>query len=201
IATIRFDFSGRGESQGALFDMTYSNAIEDLDAVIGWLGKRGVQRVGLFGSSMGGAVALLTAARDERVVAIATLAAVGYPSAIEDRFPDEAQSFIERGFIDTEYGRIGKGFYEDAMQHDVVAAVSILRAPILVMHGSDDEIVPQTDALDIASSARNATLEIVDGGDHQFHGQTFLRPAMKRIADFLANHLTHETLASRPAAP
>ncbi len=50
--------------------MSYSNEIEDLDAAINWLSKKGVQRVGLFGSSMGGAVALLTAARDERVVAV-----------------------------------------------------------------------------------------------------------------------------------
>jgi pimeloyl-ACP methyl ester carboxylesterase len=158
--------------------------------VINWLGKQGVERVGLFGSSMGGAVALLTAARDERVVAIATLAAVGYPSAIEDRYPNEARSFAESGFIETEHGRIGKAFYEDAMQHDVVAAVSILRAPILVMHGTEDTVVPQTDAMDIASSARNASLELVEGADHQFHDQTFLRPAMRRVAEFLAGHLS-----------
>lgn len=189
IPTIRFDFAGRGESQGDLFDMTYSNEIEDVDAVIGWLGKRGVHRVGLFGSSMGGAVALLTAARDERVVVIATLAAVGYPSALEDRYPEEAKRFAETGYIETEHGRIGRTFYEDAMQHDVVAAVSILRAPILVMHGTEDTVVPQTDALDIASSARNATLDLIEGGDHQFHNPTFMRPAMKRIAEFLADHL------------
>lgn len=189
IATIRFDFAGRGESQGELFDMTFSNEVEDVDAVIGWLGKQGIHRIGLFGSSMGGAVALLTAARDERVVVVATLAAVGYPSAIEERYPREAQSFTERGYIDTEHGRIGKAFYDDALQHDVVAAVSILRAPILVMHGTEDDVVPQTDALDIASSARNATLDLVEGGDHQFHDQTFLRPAMKRVAEFLSQHL------------
>src|ERR1700733_15881602 len=48
----RFDFAGRGESGGNVFDMTYSNEIEDLDAAINWLCSRGVQRIGLFGSSM-----------------------------------------------------------------------------------------------------------------------------------------------------
>ncbi len=186
---LRFDFAGRGESQGHVFDTSYSNAVEDLDAAINWLQTQGVTRVGLFGSSMGGAVALLAAARDERVVTIATLAAIGYPSAIADRYPEQARAFEERGFVESPAGRIGRGFMDDALQHDVVSAVSIVRVPILVMHGTEDAIVPQTDALDIASAAQNATLDLVDGGDHQFHDQQMLRPAMRRIADFLAAHL------------
>lgn len=189
IALLRFDFAGRGESQGNVFDMSYSNAIEDADAAINWLQHQGGTRVGLFGSSMGGAVALLTAARDERVVAIATLAAVGHPAAIAERYPVEADLFKSQGFVESPAGRIGRGFFDDAVQHDVVSAVSIVRAPILVMHGTNDEVVPQTDAFDIATAARNATLDLVDGGDHQFHQQQLLRPAMKRVAEFLAQHL------------
>ena len=189
VPLLRFDFAGRGESQGHVFDTSYSNAVEDVDAAINWLQTLGVTRVGLFGSSMGGAVALLTAARDERVVTIATLAAIGYPSAIADRYPEQARAFEERGFVESPAGRIGRGFMDDALQHDVVSAVSIVRVPILVMHGTEDAIVPQTDALDIASAAQNATLDLVDGGDHQFHDEQMLRPAMRRIADFLAAHL------------
>ncbi|HSI06721.1 MAG: alpha/beta hydrolase [Myxococcota bacterium] len=186
---LRFDFAGRGESEGDVFDMSYSNAIEDVDAAIDWLQKQGVTRVGLFGSSMGGAVALLTAARDERVVTVATIAAIGYPSAIAERYPDQARAFEVQGFVDSPAGRIGRGFMDDAVQHDVVSAVAIVRAPILVMHGTEDSVVPQTDALDIASAAQNATLDLVDGGDHQFHDQQMLRPAMRRIAEFLVAHL------------
>ncbi len=189
VSMLRFDFAGRGESEGSVFDLSYSNAIEDVDAAIDWLQKLGVTRVGLFGSSMGGAVALLTAARDERVVAVATLAAVGYPAAIADRYPEQARAFEEQGFVDSPAGRIGRGFMDDALAHDVVSAVAIVRAPILVMHGTEDAVVPQNDALDIASAARNATLDLVDGGDHQFHSQQMLRPAMRRIAEFLVAHL------------
>jgi pimeloyl-ACP methyl ester carboxylesterase len=189
VPLLRFDFAGRGESEGDVFDMSYSNDIEDVDAAIDWLQKQGVTRVGLFGSSMGGAVALLAAARDERIVTIATLAAIGYPAAIADRYPDQARAFEVQGFVDSPVGRIGRGFMDDAVQHDVVSAVSIVRAPILVMHGTDDTVVPQTDALDIATAALNASLDLVDGGDHQFHNEQLLRPAMRRIAEFLVAHL------------
>jgi alpha-beta hydrolase superfamily lysophospholipase len=57
------------------------------------------------------------------------------------------------------------------------------------MHGTEDTVVPQTDAFDIATAARNATLDIIEGGDHQFHNEQFLRPAMRRVADFLAEHV------------
>jgi len=45
-----------------------------------------VERFGVFGSSMGGAVALLAAARDGRVCAVATLAAVAHPALIVERY-------------------------------------------------------------------------------------------------------------------
>ncbi len=84
LACLRFDFAGRGASEGRLEDLCFSGQVDDLEAAIDLLAARGVQRLGLFGSSMGGAVALLAAARDERVVAIATLAgarAIGHTPA------------------------------------------------------------------------------------------------------------------------
>jgi pimeloyl-ACP methyl ester carboxylesterase len=189
ISTLRFDFAGRGESDGALFDLSYSNEMEDLSDVIDQLAARQVNRFGLFGSSMGGAVALMTAARDERVVALATLAAVAHPESVEDRYAAEVASWRERGWFETGEGRIGAGFIEDAAQHNLIASVRVLRAPILVLHGDNDEVVPCSDAHDIAAAARNVSLEIVMGADHRFSDPVHLRPAMARVADFLAGHL------------
>jgi len=172
-----------------LFDLSYSNEIEDLDAVIEWLWARGVQRIGLFGSSMGGAVALLTAARDERVVALATLAAVAHPSAVEERYPVQARDWRERGYIDSEQGRIGVGFLEDAERHDVPSAVSVLLAPILVIHGTEDEVVPTSDAQDIACAARRASLLEIEGADHRFTRREHLEEALEQVTTFLRREL------------
>jgi pimeloyl-ACP methyl ester carboxylesterase len=148
-----------------------------------------VQRFGIFGSSMGGAVALMAAARDERVVALATLAAVAHPEAVEERYAAAVASWRQRGWFETEAGRIGAGFVEDAVQHNLLAAVRVLHAPLLVLHGDRDEVVPCSDAHDIAAAARNVSLEIVMGADHRFSDPVHLRPAMDRVADFLAGHL------------
>jgi uncharacterized protein len=190
IPMLRFDFAGRGESEGELFDMSYSNEMQDLDAAIEALAGLGGQRFGVFGSSMGGSVALLSAARDERIVALATLAAVAHPEWVCERHPAECSVWRSRGYIDiAPEGRLGRAFLDDSLAHDVIAAVRILRAPLLVIHGEDDEVVPASDAHDIATAARCAELDIVMGADHRFTDPVYLRPAIQQIARFLAAHI------------
>ncbi len=186
IPILRFDFAGRGDSEGSLFDMSYSNEKEDLFAAIEFLAAQGVEEFVVFGSSMGGAVALLAAAREERIVRVATLAAVGQPAEVEERYAADCAGWRRDGFIELDEGKLGVAFLEDALQHSVVSAVSILRAPIFVAHGTEDDIVPVSDAHDIASAARNASLHIVDGADHRFSNEVHLRPTLDNIADFLA---------------
>ena len=186
---LRFDFAGLGASEGRLFDMTYTHEMEDLEAVLQFLAERGASAFGVFGSSMGGTVALLVAARDERVRAVATLAAVGHPELLAERHPAEATAFETCGYIETVEGRIGRNLYDDARQHDLIAAVRVLTAPLLVVHGEQDEVVPVSDAHDIAAAARDVTLEVVHGADHRFTAAVHLQPAMALVARFLAQHL------------
>jgi len=184
VMNLRFDFSGRGESEGEVRDLTYSRQKEDLDSAIEYLASEGVERVGAFGSSMGGAVALLTAARDERISAIGTIAAVAYPGVLEERYPQGVHQWRKAGEMDFQGEMVGTSFLDDAMMHDVVAAVGVIRAPILVIHGLLDETVPVSDAHDIASAARNVSLNLVDGADHRFSNPVHMRPAMHELVDF-----------------
>ncbi len=185
IAALRFDFAGCGESEGDFAETSYSSRVDDLKAAVEHLVGLGAERLVLFGSSMGGAVALLTAARDERIVAIATLAAVGYPAHIEERHPEMVAAIREQGFVDTPQGRIGRTFVDDALLHDVISAVRVLLAPVLAIHGGEDEIVPVWDSHDIATAARNASLLIIDGADHRFSDPDHLQPAIDEIVQFL----------------
>lgn len=185
MAALRFDFAGCGESAGVFGETTYSSRVADLEAAIAYLVELGAGRLVLFGSSMGGAVALLAAARDERVVAVATLAAVGHPADIESRHPEVAAAIREHGYVDLSQGRLGPAFIEDARQHDVISAVGVILAPILVIHGVEDEVVPVSDAHDIASAARHVSLNMVDGADHRFSDPNHLGLVLPEIADFL----------------
>jgi cephalosporin-C deacetylase-like acetyl esterase len=74
IAALLFDFTGHGESDGTLEDSTQTQQVEDLRAafdVLEGLDEVDRGRVGVVGASSGAAVALLQAARDPRIRALA----------------------------------------------------------------------------------------------------------------------------------
>ncbi len=75
IALLRFDFSGCGQSDGRIEESTLSGRVADLEAVLDFMEDRGWHHpFGLMGSSFGGYAAILAAAQDKRVGALATLA-------------------------------------------------------------------------------------------------------------------------------
>ena len=61
-----FDNRARGESEGEMTSLGYFERL-DAEAAVEYALSRSAAPLGLFGFSMGGAVALMTAARDERV--------------------------------------------------------------------------------------------------------------------------------------
>ncbi len=64
-----FDFRGHGRSAGEMVTFGYGEVL-DLRGVLDWLEQRGIRRPGVLGFSMGGAVAITTAALDPRVGAV-----------------------------------------------------------------------------------------------------------------------------------
>ncbi|MCC6832040.1 MAG: alpha/beta fold hydrolase [Thermoleophilia bacterium] len=69
MAAVCLDVRGHGASGGTLD----AGAVDDVLAAAAWLADRGHGRIGLRGSSMGGFLALLAAAREPRVRAVAAI--------------------------------------------------------------------------------------------------------------------------------
>lgn len=70
--TLLFDFRAHGNSQGRATSFGFTEQ-RDLEGALTWLGKQPefpAQPYGIYGISMGGAVAIMTAARDERLKAV-----------------------------------------------------------------------------------------------------------------------------------
>lgn len=63
IAVLRFDFRGAGDSEGSLTEMDLDGYLSDALVAADVVKSRGYRRMGFFGSSLGGAVSVLTAAR------------------------------------------------------------------------------------------------------------------------------------------
>lgn len=194
LAALRFDFQGRGQSPGDMLELTYSRQLVEARAAAALLRRdAGVRRLGLAGSSMGGAVAVLLAASGEPpVAALATMAAVGRPGRLGERMIDAEQlaAWQRRGWIDFDGQRVGWAWLEDGRRSDVIAAAGRIGCPWLLLHGERDEVVPPEDGRLLAAAAGGrAALELVAGADHRFSDPALRERAVARVADFLSRQL------------
>jgi len=165
---LRFDFRGRGESEGDPSDLTVSNEIEDLLASVASLGSRGLSRIVVVGSSLGGTVALLAGARDRGLEGLVTIAAPA-------RLPDGPRQAWGGGgrtdgdLIEVAPGEfIHRGFFSDAGRHDPISATRSIDCPWLIIHGATDTVVPVEDAEHLADAASAAAVKIHPTAGHRF---------------------------------
>ena len=186
VNTLRFDFAGRGESEGRLEALTVSREVEDLGAAVAWLRARGHDRVGLCGSSLGGTVSLLHAAQDPALRAVATINSPARLQRLHESIDREA--WKRDGAIDLEVGRLGYGFYEDALTHDLKAAAVAAGERLLVIQGSADEVVDPADASLLADAAL-CELLVIDGADHRLTDTDHRERVIATVVDFLVHRL------------
>ncbi len=160
------DVPGQGETRlfgGLRFDEHAIRAIRAIiDAVASHPACDG--RIGLWGNSAGGWLAVLTAAADRRVRACCVTSGTDRPTEILDRYPNfvtELQRMT--GHDDPDNARAV--FDRLAIDGDVLRTV---RCPLHVVHGTPDRVFRVDGARRIHTGARSAdkTLTEFPDGDH-----------------------------------
>jgi pimeloyl-ACP methyl ester carboxylesterase len=174
--------------------MTYTREVEDLRGAVALVRNRGVDRFALFGSSMGGAVALLFAGGEPAPAGLgrrgdARGGRAPGPRAESDGLSLETYDRWKRDeFLAVSEGRrVRFTLMEDAQRIDVPAAAARVRVPVLVIHGAADEVVPVEDGRVIHAAVPHDRKElvIVDGADHRFSEPAHLDRAMAKLASWL----------------
>lgn len=166
ISVLRVSFSGNGESEGAFTDSIITKEVADLGSVIDTLEGYNVCYVG---HSMGGAVGVLRTATDERIQALVSLAGMVHTQAFAEReFGDVTP---DAGFMwDEPDCPLSQAYMDDMATIDSVAKrASQFDVPWLLVHGTEDDIVPIEDSRDILQHA-NAQTDLLElpGVDHVF---------------------------------
>jgi len=190
-ATLRFDFSYVGESEGAFADLTIRGEVEDLGGAFDFVSARARGPIGLFGSSLGGTVALLFASAEPRIAALAVVAAVAVPKRIlsEIRAVD-LQRWREQGRFSLGGVELKRGFLDDVETLDVLGACATISSPILIAHGDADRVVPVADGEAIAATPGGERLLRVHAGcDHRFSRREDLERLLDECSHWFERHL------------
>lgn len=123
----------------------------------------------LFGSSMGGYLAALYAARNRNIEKLVLLApALQFPNRWRERYkPEELETWRRNGFASVfhyGFGRevpLGYQLMEDSQKYEGEPEFT---QPALVLHGRLDPVVPARISVDYAARRPNVTLRLFDSG-------------------------------------
>lgn len=192
IASLRVDYRGYGDSDGEFsrdcnFSTQVSDILEALDYITGQLQHRvDTKSIGILGFSQGGLVGSVTASSDQRVDSIVLWSPVANPlhtygglltdTGIKQGLTLERSDNITLGLhLDDQYIgwdiTLGATFFKDLFETDPVAAISEFQGPMMVITGSQDNVVwpqPAQGQLYLKYHKGKEKLVLLDA-DHEFN--------------------------------
>jgi putative redox protein len=194
IATLRFDFTGLGESEGEFAETNFSSNVDDLVAAAEFLEHEYDAPAILVGHSLGGAAVLQAASRIPSVKAVAVFSTPAEPAHIADRLAHVRDEVEERGEVEVDIAgrrfRLQKQFFDDLDKARMERTIATLGRPLLILHSPDDDIVDIEDAariFDAASQPRSFVS--LDGADHLLSDRKQARYAGALIAAWASRYI------------
>lgn len=184
------DFRGgsdRGQSAGSTTHMSVMTEAQDLQATMGTMRTWDFvdpDRCFVIGESLGGVVAAVLAARFPQWVDRMVLLYPGFAvmDIMRNIFPSKElipDTYNALGWIN-----LGRQFATDVWDHDFGADVRAYEGPVLILHGSDDQIVDPRYSRQLAREYPHAKLHMISRAGHGFDDAAFQK-AMGYIEPFL----------------
>ena len=198
IASIRFDFNGHGDSEGAFQDMTVPNEIEDAKKVVEYARSlKFVSDLAIVGHSQGGVVASMTAGQLSeqlgqpafKAVALMAPAAVLRDDAIRGNTMGKMYDPFDPGEYVELFGglKLGGNYIRTAFSLPMYETAAKYQGPALIIHGTADRVVPYTYGERFHEIWPKSELVIQDYFDHGFSQNIYRSTDI--VADFLIRQL------------
>jgi alpha-beta hydrolase superfamily lysophospholipase len=195
---LTFDVRGNGANGPEALPMSVGEYAADARAGVAELRRRPeVTRIGLLGHSMGAAGSLVAAAEDADVDAVIAVAAPADPYRLTRqtfrlaRLPIPAPIAWPLAWLTTRVYLQPRGHTVESVS--ATAAVRSIERPVMLVHGSEDGVVPVSDLARLAEARRTARPDavtetlLVEGGRHSW---LYEFPAYRAaIARFLTESL------------
>ncbi|MFT5488790.1 MAG: putative OsmC-like protein/alpha/beta superfamily hydrolase [Paracoccaceae bacterium] len=171
IATLRFDFTGLGASDGEFANTNFSSNVDDLVAASDYLRAHHAAPAILIGHSLGGAAVLAAAGRVAEAKAVVTIGAPSDPGHVSHLFSGDIDKIEADGVAEVKLaGRpftLKKQFLEDIAGQRLADGIAAMRKALLVFHAPRDDYVDISNAAEIFGAAKHPKSFVsLDDADH-----------------------------------
>jgi len=177
VGVLRVDFRGSGDSEGDFADMTLAGEVSDALIALEWLKSApGVDRekIGIFGRSLGGSVAVIAASEFGHVKSLALWAPIFSGDQWVEKWSQLDLNSHPDQYADlrTINGQVvGIPFYEELFAMKLEEKLANLQEiPLLHIHGLKDSIVHpvQSEWYQNARNGSDSLFYLYDESDHDF---------------------------------
>ena len=171
IAALRFSFAGNGDSEGTFEASCPSKEASDLEAVLDFAEGLDKPRLLYAGHSMVAVAGVLVAAGDGRLAGLISLAGMVHTEDFYER-KFGAQAPGANLMWDKPECPLSCVFVDDMRKiGSVLPLASAIFVPWLLIHGTEDTVVPLVESEQAAALGRSAILAILADADHVFSGE------------------------------
>ena len=171
IATVRFDMTGIGESEGDFTETNFTTQIEDFLSVAEFLKQNYEAPKFAIGHSLGGSVAIKCAMKLSSIHAAAVIAAPSEPYLLSLKLKKTRAEAIKSGTAQREIGgvkyKFRPEFFTDLEKYDMERDLRNFKKPLLIIHSYADTYSDYTNAEVLYSHANEPKkLILLDDIDH-----------------------------------
>lgn len=191
---VKFNFSHNGttiEQPDEFADLeafgnnNMSIELDDTGVVIDWVcstvfpvndAEVNKEQIYVLGHSRGGGIAILKANEDKRVKKVAVWDSVNeygkyWKNDEMERIKRDGVIYVPNARTNQQmpvYWQLYENYLSNLPRLFVPDAVKKLSVPLFIAHGTDDETVPVSNAIDMHSWNKNAELFLIEHGNHNF---------------------------------
>lgn len=194
IASLRFDFSGCGDSQGKFEEMRISKQVGELEVAYQRLIREkriNKNRIGIFTHSLGTVITCLFQLKFHKIKCqILAALALDQERLIKKWYKkSEIARWKKQGYLDAEKFRIGIGYFEEGV--DYTGILPEIKIPTLVLHGKKDEDIPEKIAKEAFSEigTKEKKMTIIRETDHHFESYLGRRKLIKLSLNWFKKYL------------
>ena len=194
IATLRFDFTGLGNSDGEFKDSGFISNVEDLVSAANALRDGPGAPTMIIGHSLGGAAVIAAAEHIPELKAVVTIGAPFEVDHVLGQLGDQLEIVKEKGEAEVQIGGrpfvVNNEFIKQTCDQPQSERLAKLGKSLLVMHAPDDDIVGFYNAEKIYEAASQPKSFIaLEKADHLLMDEAAAEYAAKMISVWAGPHL------------